>query len=218
MITWGGDNVISAPDLFCETPPPGLTYHLITSCRRMALVSSLLRDEVFASGSLVGHCLLIVRKGPRMAPSSPRRMRSAAVNLGLVGALALSLSGCGGTKAAPPVQRQCVDDFGQIVAEAQCLVTPVASSGTTSSSRPSSSRTRWYYGGNTSGGRVTGGSYDPPPARSTGSNNSSVTGSGGKSGSVDTGGFGGGKTGSTSSGSSSSSGGKSGGSSSSGGS
>ncbi len=150
-----------------------------------------------------------------MAPSSPRRMHSAAVSLGLVGALALSLSGCGGTKAAQPVQRQCVDDFGQVVAEAQCLVTPVANIGSTGSSRPNSSRTRWYYGGSTSGGRVTGGSYDPPPARSTGSNNSSTT-SGGKSGSVDTGGFGGGKTGSSSG--SSSSGGKSGGSSSSGGS
>lgn len=88
-------------------------------------------------------------------------MRSAAVSLGLIGALALSLSGCGGTKAAPPVQRQCVDDFGQIVAEAECFTTPVASSGSTSSSRPSTSRTRWYYGGTTSGGRITGGSYNP---------------------------------------------------------
>lgn len=124
-----------------------------------------------------------------MAPDPTRRMRSAAVSLGLVGALAFTLSGCG-TSAAQAVQRQCVDDFGQVVAEAQCLATTVASSsprpGTTSSSHPY----RWYYGGSYSGGRVTGGSYDPPanyrPA------------SGSTTGGVDTGGFGG-KSGSSSS-------------------
>lgn len=149
-----------------------------------------------------------------MAPTPPRRMRSAAVGLGLVGALALGLSGCG-TNSAQAIQRQCVDDFGQVVAEAQCLATPVASSSTrpsTGSSTYRSSPYRWYYGGTTAGGRVTGGSYDPPP--STSRTNSSSSGS--KSSGVDTGGLGG-KSGSSSSGkssSSSSSGGKSGGSSS----
>jgi hypothetical protein len=146
-------------------------------------------------------------------PTRPtRRMRSAAVSLGLVGALAFTLSGCG-TNSAQAVQRQCVDDFGQVVAEAQCLATPVAGSsprpGTTSNSRPY----RYYYGGTTSGGRVTGGSYDPPanykPSGS-GSSSSSGVKTGSTTGGVDTGGFGG-KSGSSSS--SSSSGGKSGGSS-----
>ena len=152
-----------------------------------------------------------------MAADPTRRMRSAAVNLGLVGALAFTLSGCG-TSAAQTVQRQCVDDFGQVATEAQCLTTPGASSsprpGTTSSSYPY----RWYYGGSTSSGRVIGGSYDPPanyrPA-SSGSNGSSGVKTGSTTGGVDTGGFGG-KSGSSSSGSSS--GGKSGGSSSSSGS
>ncbi len=147
-----------------------------------------------------------------MAPPPPRRMRSAAVSLGLVGALAFTLSGCG-TSPAQAVQRQCVDDFGQVVTEAQCLATPVANS----SPRPVSggggyysSPYRWYYGGSSSGGRVTGGSYDPP-ANYRPSGGSSGIASGGTTGGVDTGGFGG-KSGS-SDGSSSSSGGKSGGSS-----
>ena len=152
-----------------------------------------------------------------MAPDPTRRMRSAAVSLGLVGALALSLSGCG-TSAAQSVRRQCVDDFGQVVTEAQCLATPVASSsprpGTTGSGGYSSPY-RWYYGGSYSGGRVTGGSYDPPPnyrPPSSGSNSgSSGIKAGSTTGGVDTGGFGG------KSGGSSSSGGKSGGSSGSGG-
>lgn len=139
-----------------------------------------------------------------MAPPPPRRMRSTAVNLGLVGALALSLSGCG-TNRTQVAQRQCVDDFGQVVAEAQCLATPGPSSSARSGTRSRSPR--WYYGETTAGGRVTGGSYDPPPSGSRANSSSGAT-----SGGVDTGGLGGKST------SNSSSGGKSGGSSSSGGS
>lgn len=134
-----------------------------------------------------------------MAPTPPRRMRSTALHLGIVGALAVSLTACGGTQKA--ASRYCVDDFDQIVPDAQCLATPVASGSNTRTG--SSSRYRYYYGGSNSGGRVTGGSYTVPPS---GGNSSS----GVKTSGVDTGGFGGGKSstgGGKSSSSSSSSGG-----------
>src|SRR4051794_35156301 len=116
-----------------------------------------------------------------MADPLTRRMRSKAFSLGLVGALAISLTACGGTTGAQNVPRYCVDEFDQVVPDAQCLATPVASPGS-SGSRTSSSSRRWYYGGVAAGGRMSGGSYNPPPSSS----------SGGKSGSgIKIGGFGG---------------------------
>jgi hypothetical protein len=137
-----------------------------------------------------------------MTEPLPRRMRSKAINLGIVGALAVSLAACGGTQS---VQRTCVDEFDQPVPDAQCLATPVASPGSNGSRTTSPSR-HWYYGGTrSSGGRMSGGSYTAP-ASSSGSSGSKKSG-------ISIGGFGG----SSKSSGSSSSGGKSSGGSSSGG-
>src|SRR4051812_35593110 len=124
-----------------------------------------------------------------MAEPLPRRMRSTAINLGLVGALAISLTACGGTKGAQAGPRYCVDDFDQVVPDAQCLATPVASPGSTGSRTGTSGR-RWYYGGTSSGGRVSGGSYTAPPASASGGSSSG----GSKKSGISIGGFGGGSS------------------------
>lgn len=159
----------------------------------------------------------------------PRRLRSTAVSLGLVGALALSLSACGTPSAS--ATRRCIDETNvrvtdqayPIVGDDQCLVTTTP---TTSGSFGTTSRYRYYYGGTVNSGYVYGGSftvpsnyrsstsssrrwYNPGTWRSSSSSSSSTssTSSGGssttKSG-VSTGGFGssgssGGKSGSSSS-------------------
>lgn len=116
-----------------------------------------------------------------------RRMRSAAVSLGLVGALALSLSGCGTGQDA---QRRCVDASSfAVVDEQNCLVATPGTTGSTSHPY------RYYYGGRVSSGRVTGGSFTVPSTShsSTSSKTSSTKGDSGSSSSKSgarTGGFG----------------------------
>lgn len=129
----------------------------------------------------------------------PRRMRSTIVSIGLVGALAASLSACGST---PAQDARCVDmDSFDVVPEQNCLATPTAS-GTSRST--TGRRYGYYYGGRTSGSRVSGGSFTAPSGVQSGGFGKSASGksstSGGKSG-----GSSGGKSGG-------SSGGKSGGS------
>lgn len=97
-----------------------------------------------------------------MAQHRVRRMRSTAVSIGLVGALAVSLSGCGNAGQGgaftgdPNVARQCVDEETlEVVEEGHCLQ-PTPSAGARSST---GRRYRHYYGGQPSGGRVSGGSF-----------------------------------------------------------
>lgn len=161
-----------------------------------------------------------------MATDTPRRMRSSAIRIGLVGALAVSLSACGGSRggaqtvggdfAGPDEPRRCVDaDTEEVVPEENCLVpaaSPTAGGTGVASSRPR--RYGYRYGGRVDSGRVVGGSTSPSRSSSSSSR---------PSGGVETGGFGsgGGKTGAgassgTGGGKSGTGGGKSGGSSSSG--
>ena len=158
-----------------------------------------------------------------MATDTPRRMRSSAIRIGLVGALAVSLSACGGSRggaqtiggdfAGPDEPRHCVDaDTEELVPEENCLVpmaSPTAGGTGTTGTRPR--RYGYRYGGRVDSGRVVGGSTSPSRSSSSSSR---------PSGGVETGGFGadGGKSGSTGGGKSSTGGGKSGGSSSSSGS
>lgn len=159
----------------------------------------------------------------------PRRLRSTAVSLGLVGALALSLNACGTPSAS--ATRRCIDETNvrvtdqayPIVGDDQCLVTTTP---TTSGSFGTTSRYRYYYGGTVNSGYVYGGSFTVPanyrssssssrrwykPTTWRSSSSSSSTKSSASSGSssstksgVSTGGFGssgssGGKSGSSSS-------------------
>lgn len=117
-----------------------------------------------------------------------RRMRSAAISLGLVGTLALSLSGCGTGQDA---QRRCVDASSfTVVDEQNCLVATPGTTGSTSHPY------RYYYGGRVSSGRVTGGSFTVPStshSSTSGKTSSAKSGSGSSSSSksgVRTGGFG----------------------------
>lgn len=158
----------------------------------------------------------------------PRRLRSTAVSLGLVGALALSLSACGGTSSASATRRcidanniRLTDNAYQLVGDENCLTSAAPAAGgfgTTPSYRH-------YYGGQVVNGYVLGGSltvpattrssssssrrwYNPGTWRSSNSSSSSSTSSASsgsssstKSG-VTTGGFGSsGSSGSKSSGS-----------------
>ncbi|CAA9586899.1 MAG: hypothetical protein AVDCRST_MAG88-4089 [uncultured Thermomicrobiales bacterium] len=148
-----------------------------------------------------------------MATDTPRRMRSSAIRIGLVGALAVSLSACGGSRggaqtvggdfAGPDEPRSCVDaDTEELVPEENCLVpmaSPTAGGTGTTGTRPR--RYGYRYGGRVDNGRLIGGSTSPSRSSSSSSR---------PSGGVETGGFGadGGKSGTG--------GGKSGGSSSSG--
>jgi hypothetical protein len=145
----------------------------------------------------------------------PRRLRSTAVSLGLVGALALSLSACGSPSAS--ATRRCIDETNirqtdnayPIAGDDQCLASPAPAG------------YRYYYGGTVNNGYVSGGSfvipattrsstrrwYNPTSWRSSSSSSSSSSASNGSSSTksgVSTGGFGssgssGGKSGSSSS-------------------
>jgi hypothetical protein len=98
----------------------------------------------------------------------PRRLRSTAVSLGLVGALALSLSACGTPSAS--ATRRCIDETNirvtdsayPVVPDAQC----VASTAGTAGSFGSTSRYRYYYGGTLRDNYVYGGSFTVPTTRS----------------------------------------------------
>ncbi len=122
---------------------------------------------------------------------TPRRMRSTIVSIGLVGALAASLTGCGSTRAQ---DARCVDmDSFDVVPEQNCLATPTA----TGTSRSTTGRRYgYYYGGRTSGSRVSGGSFTAPSGVSSGGFGKSASGksstSGGKSGGSSSGGKSGG--------------------------
>jgi hypothetical protein len=95
----------------------------------------------------------------------PRRLRSTAVSLGLVGALALSLSACGSTSAS--ATRRCVDETNirltdnayPLAGDQQCLTSPAPS---TAGSFGSAARYRYYYGGTVNNGYVYGGSFTVP--------------------------------------------------------
>jgi hypothetical protein len=119
---------------------------------------------------------------------TPRRMRSTIVSIGLVGALAASLTGCGSRTQARDAR--CVDmDSFDVVPEQNCLATPTA----TGTSRSTTGRRYgYYYGGRTSGSRVSGGSFTAPSGVSSGGFGKSATGksstSGGKSGGSSSGG------------------------------
>ena len=119
---------------------------------------------------------------------TPRRMRSSIVSIGLVGALAVSLSGCGSRTQAQDTR--CVDmDSFDVVPEQNCLATPTA----TGTSRSTTGRRYgYYYGGRTSGSRVSGGSFTAPSGVSSGGFGQSATGKsstkGGKSGGSSSGG------------------------------
>src|SRR5918997_6112776 len=112
----------------------------------------------------------------------PRRMRSTIVSIGLVGALAASLTGCGSRAQAQDARCGDMDSF-DVVPEQNCLATPTA----TGTSRSTTGRRYgYYYGGRTSGSRVSGGSFTAPSGVSSGGFGNSASGksstSGGKSG------------------------------------
>lgn len=96
-----------------------------------------------------------------MPDQPPTRKRSAAVSLGLVGVLAVSLSGCGSGSGRTVVQR-CVAENDFTLATNDLCLAPTPVPGSTTSGR----RYRWYYGGRISDGRVTGGSFTVPSSRS----------------------------------------------------
>lgn len=118
----------------------------------------------------------------------PPRKRSAAVSLGLVSVLAISLTGCTTGKT---VTRRCVAENDFTVATNDLCLAPTPVPGSANSSQ----RYRWYYGGRVTDGRVTGGSFNVPSNRSTIRTSSSYgTSSGGNSSAttsgVKSGGFG----------------------------
>ena len=159
----------------------------------------------------------------------PRRLRSTAVSLGLVGALALSLSACGSTSSANTTRR-CIDANNirqtdsayQLVGDQSCVASTAPAAGgfgTTPSYR-------YYYGGRVVNGYVLGGSFTVPTragssssrrwynpgtwrsssnsSNSSGTSSATGTSSGTTQSGVTTGGFGssgssGGKSGSSSS-------------------
>lgn len=101
----------------------------------------------------------------------PRRLRSSAVSLGLVGALALSLSGCGTSSGS--ATRRCIDTNTlrptdgayQLASDPSCVGGTAATSGSFGTT-PSN---RYYYGGVVSNGYVSRGSFTVPTSRTTGS-------------------------------------------------
>ncbi len=111
-----------------------------------------------------------------MTSDNPRRMRSAAVSLGLVGALAFSLSGCG--TGGQRDTRRCVDTTTEVVVEDGRCESTATSGGGGGYAGPH----RWYYGGRVSGGKVSGGSYDAPSGIQRGGFGGGKGGSGGKGG------------------------------------
>ena len=106
----------------------------------------------------------------------PRRLRSTAVSLGLVGALALSLSACGSGTSASATKR-CIDESTlrptdnayQLVNDPNCVTSAAP---TTSGSFGAAPRYRYYYGGTVSNGYVYGGSFTVPTSRSSSSTRS----------------------------------------------
>ena len=96
----------------------------------------------------------------------PRRLRSTAVSLGLVGALALSLSACGSSTSASATRR-CIDESTlrptdnayQLVNDPNCATSTAP---TTSGTFGTTPRYRYYYGGTVSNGFVYGGSFVVP--------------------------------------------------------
>lgn len=94
-----------------------------------------------------------------MPDQLPARKRSAAVSLGLVGVLAIGLSGCASGR---PVTQRCVAENDFTLATNDLCLAPTPAPGSATSSR----RYRWYYGGQVSDGRVTGGSFNAPSRRS----------------------------------------------------
>jgi hypothetical protein len=154
-----------------------------------------------------------------------RRLRSTAVSLGLVGALALSLNACGTSSAS--ATRRCIDANNirqtdsayQLVGDENCLVSPGPSTAGGFGTTPSY---RHYYGGREVNGYVLGGAftaaaasrsssrrwYNPGTWRSSSNSSGTSSASSGSSSTtqsgVSTGGFGssgssGGKSGSSSS-------------------
>ena len=136
---------------------------------------------------------------------TPRRMRSTIVSIGLVGALAVSLGGCGSkARSAQGADPRCIDaDTFDLVDESNCAgianqqnclpVTPTVAAvagatdqpnclvagPTPTGTRSGTTRTRRYtryYGGTVNSGRVTGGSFTQPAAVSTGGFGKSATG------------------------------------------
>jgi hypothetical protein len=135
----------------------------------------------------------------------PRRLRSSAVSLGLVGALALSLSACGTSGAS--ATRRCVDANNvrqtdsayQLVEDDKCLTSPGPSTAGGFGTTP---HYRHYYGGLVTSGFVSGGSftiprtsssrrwYNPGSWRSSSSTSSASNNSSTRQSGVTTGGFG----------------------------
>lgn len=138
----------------------------------------------------------------------PRRLRSTAVSLGLVGALALSLSACSTTSAS--ATRRCIDENTlrqtdnayQLANDPSCLTSPAPSTSGTFGAVP---RYRYYYGGVVNNGYVSGGSFTVPTtsrtttrrwyspsswSSSNSSNSSASSGSTTRQSGVSTGGFG----------------------------
>lgn len=115
-------------------------------------------------------------------------MRSTAVSLGLVGVLALSLTGCTTSRS---VAQRCVAENDFSVATDDLCLAPTPVPGSTASQR----RYRWYYGGHVSDGRVSGGSFNAPTRQSSyrassASGSSASRGSSATSSGVKTGGLG----------------------------
>ena len=96
----------------------------------------------------------------------PRRLRSTAVSLGLVGALALSLSACGSSTSASATRR-CIDENTlrptdnayQLVNDPNCVTSAAPATSGTFGTAP---RYRYYYGGVVNNGYVSGGSFTVP--------------------------------------------------------
>lgn len=93
----------------------------------------------------------------------PRRLRSHAFSLGLVGVLAFALSGCGSTSQT--ATRRCVDqDTNTVVADNLCAAGTPTTRGRSSTGR----RYGYYYGGRVRNNTVSGGSYSAPSRVETG--------------------------------------------------
>lgn len=95
----------------------------------------------------------------------PRRLRSHAFSLGLVGVLAFALSGCGSTSTSQSAARRCVDqDTNTVVADELCAAGTPTTRGRSSTGR----RYGYYYGGRVRNNTVSGGSYSAPSRVETG--------------------------------------------------
>ena len=89
-----------------------------------------------------------------MTTPGVRRMRSAAVNIGMVGVLAFAISGCANTNSS--AERRCVDQTNDTVVTDDWCADESGGGGRVGGPYG------WYYGGRSTGGRVTGGSYARP--------------------------------------------------------